>query len=189
MATSGCSIVGVHHPRKPDRDAGNTSLDRANITDWFDRSRGPRSLINNSDSRLGVDRPSPGTVGVDLVVRGFERVRGEIPAIHIVRENHEDGEPWGYSRLTGVQLLGNTTQETVFRGLPNDFRFKEAVQAYGKADQATRDFLLKCISAGILSQTGKGRYQKIEQNTVSDGGGGGVTGGLRDSAPNLSYVN
>jgi hypothetical protein len=106
---------------------------------------------------------SPEDRGAVLVVRGFGRVRGEIPLIYLAREiDPEDGEPLGYRQLVGVELLFNEAHEDSFRGLPNTFSFKQAKQAYGKQDQATRDFLKKCMGMGILSQPSKGVYKKAQ---------------------------
>jgi AAA domain len=165
MRDFGCGFILIHHPRKSDKDSQEKdTLDKANLYRWFESARGPKLLINGSDVRLGVDRPSDGRGDTELIVRGFERVQGEIPAIRVTRVVDEDGEAVGYNRLTGAQLLSNEDQRTAFEQLPQRFQFRDAVRIYGRDDQPTRDFLIKCISAGILRQPAKrGPYEKLRQ--------------------------
>ena len=85
MSKTGCTVIGVHHTRKTDSEnrRDNESLDLADVSEWFQQARGPRVLINGSDVRLGIDKPAKSHITGDdgeIVLRGFERVRGEIPA-------------------------------------------------------------------------------------------------------------
>jgi AAA domain-containing protein len=155
------SVMGVHHLRKPSSDIGNAPppLEKGDCRNWFLQVRGPRALINGADIRLGFAVPAsagyvPAQGGqseeIALVMRGFGRVRGEIPTTYLARVSDEDGDPLGYRRLTGVALLFNGDQEAAFAKLPDSFRFKEGQKVYGKAGQPTTDFLNKCIAAGIV---------------------------------------
>ncbi|MBI3695335.1 MAG: AAA family ATPase [Acidobacteria bacterium] len=128
---------------------------------WFLQTRGPRALINACDLRLGVDKPGSSAVNAEvaLVLRGFRRVRGEIPTTYLARVD-DDGDPLGYRRITGAGLLFNPDQQAVFAKLPDCFRFKNAQLAYGKGAQATTDFLNKCINVGILRRADRG-YEKV----------------------------
>lgn len=157
----GCTILAVHHLKKPTEAPGYKpeSLESGNLRRWFLQARGPRSLINGSDVRLAVDIPKSAAQAA-LVLRGFGRVRGEIPPIYLSRAFDPDGEALGYSQLTGANLLFNSTQQLAFDGLPPKFAFKTAKQIYGKTDQPTSDLLKKCISLGILHKTGHGQYEK-----------------------------
>jgi hypothetical protein len=163
MSTFGCSIVGVHHIRKPSQASGEgpMSLEKANLGDWFLQARGARELINGSDIRIGVDLPSHAQNDNTLVVRGFVRVSGEIPPMRLVKVRDGDGEPQGFRCLAGIELLDNREQEAAFIRLPDKFRFTEAMNAYGRGDQATSDFLSKAIGAGILRKVQRGLYAKI----------------------------
>lgn len=169
----------VHHIKKQSRrlDEAPPELEDGNLRSWFKQARGASALINGSDVRLGVDEPSVSltyskdgrlqSVGAELkgalVLRGFGRVSGEIPLMHLARVlDGEHGEPVGYRRMIGVELLFNQDQEQCFALLPHSFTFKEAKQAYGRQDQATRDFLNKCIAFGILQQPAKGSYAKTK---------------------------
>ena len=130
----GCTILGSHHLRKPSAQAGNAppSLEDGSVRAWFLQARGARALINGSDTRLGVDEPGPKHRGsqneIALVMRGFTRVRGEIPLTYISRIRDDDGEPLGYERLSGPKLLFNPEQEKAYQTLPLNFRFKDAQQ-------------------------------------------------------------
>ena len=179
----GSGIVGIHHPKKASNLPGRDSpepLETANLHRWFDRARGASALIKGCDVRLALDEPSArerklsgDQVDIDpsshvedksaLVMRGFGRVRGEIPLTYIARVfDADDAEPLGYRPLAGVDLLFNEEQEIAYGQLPESIPFKMAKQIYRKGDQATRDFLLKCIrTAGIMRQTGKGQYAKV----------------------------
>ena len=63
----------------------------------------------------------------------------------------EDDEPLGYAKLTGAGLRSDLQQqdEAYFRSPPT-VRFKDAKIIYGRGDQATTDFLKKCVSLGIM---------------------------------------
>lgn len=66
-------------------------LRQANLREWFQQTRGPRLLINGSDVRIGLDEPD--SRENCLMVRGFRRVDGEFPPIHIKRVLDDEGEP------------------------------------------------------------------------------------------------
>jgi len=174
-----CTILLVHHIRKPSSkpDERPLPLEKANLRQWFLQARGGRALINGTDVRVGVDEPAAGqeisramaarglaeggsnTLQRALVLRGFSRVRGEIPLIHIGRVLDDDGEPLGYERITGADLLPGPQREK-FDALPKAFRFKSARQIYCKGDQATTDFLNKCLTLGVLERVGR-LYRKV----------------------------
>lgn len=165
----GTTILSVHHIRKPSSklEAGVPSLQGLGWFNWFLQARGARALINGADVRLGME-PYSGLGNITgkvkeeiaLVMRGFERVKGEIPLTHLARVFDEDGEPVGYKRAVATALLEHPEQERTYAGLPEKFRFKEARQAYGKGPQATTDFLNKCIGLGLLKKVG-GEYHKV----------------------------
>jgi len=158
---TGTSILGAHHLRKPSGDAAPACLETGNIVHWFRQTRGAGSLINASDVRLGVDVPTRSVgEGTAFAMRGFWRVRGEIPLTYVARVCDEDGEPLGYDRITGVHLLFNKEYEEAFAELPEEFRFKNAQTVLGKGASATTNFLLKCISCGILRKK-NGGYAKV----------------------------
>jgi hypothetical protein len=173
MRECGCSFICVHHPRKYDASqiTKENSLEFAtNLPRWFDSARGPRALINGSDLRIGVEPPfGTNPNEPELIVRGFRRAFGEFPMMRLSRVLDDDGEPVGYNRVGGAQLLAaNPEQQEAFKRLPDRFQFRQAMEIYGKQNQATRDFLRKCISAGLLRQPGKGCYEKIPPEAVQE---------------------
>lgn len=166
-----CPIFNLHHPKKQTDPRSGKPLVRQSIEDepsprtWFTQARGPGVLVNGVDVRLGVDMPgtsSGGQSDIALVMRGYGRVRGEIPTIHLARVLDQSGEPLGYRKATGVDLLCSQDQQDTFARLPDKFTFKEAKHEYGKADKATIDFLNKCIAKGILKRVAKGVYEKVK---------------------------
>jgi hypothetical protein len=120
-------------------------------------------LVNGSDVRIGIDRPSLGSASreIALVLGGFGRFRGNLPTTFLSRVLDEDDEPIGYEKLTGAGLLFNPEQEQAYRNLPPGARFKDAQSIYGKRAQATLDWLKKCIAIGIMRKDGR-EYRKVE---------------------------
>ncbi len=174
----GASTILVHHrrkqPRKVEESAG--PLESANVRQWFQDARGASSLINGSDIRLGVDAPDLSSVSKDeisLVLRGFGRVRGEIDPIYVARDFDENGEPVGFRRLTGSELLFNENQKNALAALPEQFSFKQAKNQYGRADQGTANFLQRCVNLDLIRKLGRGLYGKVlAQNGEGDGARG-----------------
>ena len=115
----------IHHVKKPGQD-GVPSLADTPVMTWLLQACGARALVNQTDVRMGFDitastqqsaatlragDPAGGTVSsVALVVKGFQRLRGEFWPWYLARALDEDGEPLGYRRLTGVALLFNDDQ-------------------------------------------------------------------------------
>lgn len=162
-----CAILGLHHLKKPSLKPGEkaVSLEDDHFRKWFLQARGAGVLVNGADVRLGMDIPSTsvgGNADIALVVRGYARIRGEIPTMYLGRIFDQDGEPLGYRKLTGVRLLRNAEQEKAYCGLPDSFDFKTAKRIYGKQDQATSEFLGKCIAKGILRKVSRGNYEKLK---------------------------
>ena len=168
----GCSIAGIHHIRKQSTRSEHPvpSLVESDWRRWFDQTRGAGAMINASDVRLGVDAPGFSirdqtndgrNEETALIMRGFGRVRGEIPLMHITRVYDGDGKPLGYSRATGTSLLDMTDQRNTYSALPSRFRFTEAKTIYGRRDQATIDFLKKCQGLGLLRKDGN-FYEKVQ---------------------------
>ncbi len=106
----GCSIVSVHHLRKDSEKTPPASLEK-DLRGFLQRVRGASVLVNGSDVRLGVARPETAAANIDLIMRGYSRVRGEIPTWRLSRIRDANGEPVGYVRATGVTLLCHTEQK------------------------------------------------------------------------------
>ena len=171
----GTATLGVHHRRKPSRKPGESAgpLESANLREWFQDTRGASSLINGSDVRLGVDEPDLSVCGKDdlaLVLRGFGRIRGEIGPLYLARDCGEDGEPQGYRALTGPELLFNQDQQKALAALPPQFTFKDAKKAYGRSDQPTRNWLMRCAGLGLVKQRGRGIYEQVHGGDAAGDG-------------------
>ena len=69
----------------------------------------------------------------------------------------------GYKELSGTYLLFNSDQEVALLKLPETFSFAEARHAYGREDNATRQFLKKAIGLGLVRQDAKGQYTKVKK--------------------------
>jgi AAA domain len=165
MRECGTSILALHHIRKPSSDPKQSPppLETCpNVREWFLQTRGARALINASDIRLGVDLPRRNRDEIILVMRGFGRVKGEIPLIYLSRHYDENGEPLGYGLVKGSNLLFDKEQVKALATLPDKFKFKDANQALSKADEATDKFLKKCIGLGLVRKISrKEGYEKL----------------------------
>lgn len=157
-----CAVIGIHHTRKQRSGDPREHLeDAANPRAWFDNARGPRVMINGADVRLGFDVPKTYESQAALVTRGFQRVHGEIPLIHIARHLDEDGEPLGYSRLQGKGLLNASDLEMLGK-LATRFRYKEAEMLLGGDSRKTTEFLGRATAARVVDKppARKGYYTK-----------------------------
>ena len=155
----GCAVTGVHHIRKPS-EGQFLDLETGSLREWLLQARGPRELITGTDVRFGIDYSSSGGENV-LVLRGFERVIGETPAIRVARMMDEDANPIGYQLCQGFELL-NPEHRAVLDALPESFRFKDAQHNLNKASEATQAMLKNFIRAGVVRHEGKGKpYVKI----------------------------
>jgi hypothetical protein len=162
-----CAILLQHHVRKPSTARHGSSkhkptpLENTPVLQWLNQASGARALIDQTNTRIAFDAPQRAS-GADLVVKQFIKVKGERGPELLGRViDPTTGEPVAYQRLAGVSLLNNTDQATAFNKLPQKFTFKDAKAAYGKTDNPTREFLLKCEAAGLLRQTGRGEYVKV----------------------------
>lgn len=165
----------IHHIKKPSEN-GVPALEDVPVMTWLLQACGARALVNQSDVRIGFDstpgmqreltdlnRSGTSTSAfeeIGLVVKGFARLLGEFGPQYLARTFDEEGNPLGYRQMAGLELLFNAEQQAAFLRLPNHFTFKEAKAIYGRRDQATKDFLEKCIRVGILRKPAKGIYEK-----------------------------
>jgi hypothetical protein len=175
----GVAFQFIHHVRKPG-EHGVPALEDTPSPLWLNQACGARALVNQTDFRLGIDcavgttRRFLGTKHPNIaeetaiVLRGHVRVRGEFGPILLARCFDEEGQPIGYRKLSGVELLCNADQQQAYANLSNSFPFKEAKLVYGRRDQATSDFLEKCIRLDILSRKGKGQYEKKIPNHTAE---------------------
>jgi len=159
-----CAILLLHHIRKPKADDPLSPLETTPVLEWLLQAYGARALVNQTNTRIAFDSPGSFSHASDaaLVVKSFVKMRGESGPFYLERVLHE-GEPVGYRRIVGSQLLGNKDQEAAFRKLPDppkQFTFKDAKRTYGKTDNPTRQWLKKCEAAGLVRQVDRGTYEK-----------------------------
>ncbi len=157
-----CAILLIHHLRKPG-EAGGPPLENTPLLEWLLQAAGARAVINQTNTRIGLDKPR--TLGRDdaaLVMKSFVKLKGESADFFLERVCDREGEPLGYRRLAGAALLGNPEQESAVARLPQKFLFKEAKAIYNRSDDPTRKWLLKCETAGLVKQVGRGTYERLE---------------------------
>jgi len=177
ICATGTTAQLVHNLRKASDHPDYTPerLEDGRLARWFLQVRGPRALINGSDVRLGIERPALHPQAC-LALRGFRRVTGELPLVYLRRalDPTDLKTPLAYEEIQGAGLLFNSDQQKAFDTLPAEFSFTEAKRAFGKAPQATTDWLGKCIQIGILQQpeargmyckTSNGEYGRTRRTT------------------------
>jgi hypothetical protein len=148
MRQTAASWLLTHHRRKSNEFTPKLADDPHA---WFQEAAGSFSLINHTDTRLGVES-IPQHHNADLVVGGFVRGRGRMPVTYLAREYDESGAPVGYQVATGVAFL-NMKDQSVWGSLPEEFRFTDAKKAFGdKSDSNVKRFLDQCENLGIVKQ-------------------------------------
>jgi hypothetical protein len=154
---TGCSWFFTHHLRKKSQD-GRTSLEDETLL-WFQEACGSLSLVNHTDSRVGIEARTKGEA--DLVVAGFVRGLGKVGPFHVVREYDDDGEPQGYRLLHGVEHL-NDHYRSAYHELPDILRFKDVKEKLGgKSSANAKAFLQQCQGLRLLQKLPNGLYQKV----------------------------
>lgn len=155
-----CAFLILHHVRKPGEN-GVPSLEDTPTLEWLLQAAGARALINQTNTRIAFDHPRRAQLDSAFVMKSYVKMKGESGPVYIERVCDSEGEPIGYKRIVGIDLLGNYEQQAALTRLPEHFTFKEAKQVYGRSDDPTRKWLLKCESVGLVSQTGRGHYSRI----------------------------
>lgn len=148
-----CVFVLLHHLRKQDEENPSPPLSAApTLMSWLERASGARSLINQTDTRIGIDL----SIECDLIMRWHFKARGESGLWRIRRViDQESGEPIAYERITGVQLLRLQPDRDLYARLPDEFHYKLAKSLGGRGDKATARFLHEAVAAGILTKSGR----------------------------------
>lgn len=146
----------LHHLRKQPADAPRPSLDLDNepVLSWLENMSGSRALVNQTFTRLAVDRASK----ADLVLRGFYKGRGEFGPLYIKRILGDDDEPIGYAELTGIERL-TINQLADYRKLNGTMTFGQVSEAVGHDQKANR-LIKACKAAGLVQIVGKGKDRR-----------------------------
>jgi hypothetical protein len=158
--SSKCALLLLHHIRKHGEN-DISSLEDTPTLEWLEQAAGARALINQTNTRIAFDRPRRGGDEAAFVMKYFVKLKGESGPIYLGRVCDDDGDPIGYRTIVGVRLLGNPDQEAAFEGLPQQFKFKEAMRVYGKTDDPTSKWLKKCIGANLVRQVARGHYERL----------------------------
>lgn len=163
--THGCAWVFIHHPRKIDLkmdiksrpDLFNKEVD---MLTWCQEAAGAHALIQQTHSRIGFAKPKDSKIS-ELGLRGHIKGRGEVGIWLIDREyDDETGEPIGYKRVSGIDLL-SVTEKTLFLqlpvGVPMSFgKMLEIVYNGNKSKKRALTRLIHpCLAAGVLIDNGK----------------------------------
>ena len=98
------------------------------------------------------------------VMRGFRRVIGEIPTLHVARVMDDDGEPQGYVQVEGQALL-SPEDLNALAALPSAFRYKSVEGLFGCDPRKTTEFLGRIQAARVVRKIRKGYYEK--HNTLA----------------------
>lgn len=148
--------VLIHHLRKQSPDSPRQALDDDNIPilTWLENLAGHRGLINQTFTRLGIDRAS--RKEAELVVRGYFKGRGEFGPLYLERIYGDEGEPLGYQKLTGTSLLSLNRKAELRKVLAagTSLTFSEIVAAVGGKSTAAR-LVAACRNAGLVAVTGR----------------------------------
>jgi hypothetical protein len=172
-----CAWMFIHHPRKQDRNV--KAIERPDlfktetpVIEWLEEAAGPRALINQTHTRLGFAKPKKHS---DLGLRGFVKGRGEVGPWLINREYDDAGEPIGYKRVRGSDLL-SADDKLVFNLLPvaEPMQFTKVLKVLYEGNESKRpfvaNFLKRCIDAGVVTTAGKDRtpsktYTRVTETT------------------------
>jgi hypothetical protein len=164
-ARDGSAFLMIHHLRKNLLGDG-LSLENGQPLDWLRRAAGARALVNQTDTRLALARRSRAAgreEGAEqLVLSGHFRTRGQVGPYILNRVWDGEGEPMCYQRFEATPgSLENPLHEAAFQQLGEDFSFRDARLALGRAPEAVNWFIQKLIRLGLAQKTGYGRYRKV----------------------------
>jgi hypothetical protein len=167
-----CAWAIIHHPRKQDKsvkerpDLFNVDVD---VVEWLEEAAGPRALINQTYTRIGFAKPKK-QQNAELGLRCSVKMRGELGPWLTAREYDDSGEPVGYKRLCGSDLLVEADRK-LWMQLPNEpLTFGKALQVLFEGNISKKPALAKLlgrfIDAGVVKTGGKDRtpsktYERI----------------------------
>jgi len=165
----GLSWEFIHHPRKTQQQTDALSMPEdlltcKNVLTWLEVAAGARALINQTSTRIGIETYKGGHNDVELILRGHYKLRGNFGPIYIARDYNDEGDPIGYRRVVGRQLLTPKQLEVLIH-LPHSFRFKEVSVLSGN-DKTTAEFLRKSESIGLIRKSGAGKNTRYEKTDL-----------------------
>jgi len=154
----GCAWILLHHRRKANQNPNVSAASLLNDPHgWMQEAAGSHALVNQSDTRLGIDT----CADADLVVTGIVRGRGVATPIYLDRVFDDDGEPKGYLPVEGVRLL-EYEERDIFDALPDTFRFKDLKEGCGGGGSKSQRILNRFIGLSLVKKNDS-QYLKIPQ--------------------------
>lgn len=157
----GCTVILIHHIRKPNQDsrAKVPKLADTSVLTWLLAMEGPRSLVNQSDVRIAIEEGDGDPSALD--VKWNRRTRGDSPLVKFERVFDETGDAIGYRHLSGPALLG-PEWSMAFESLPQEFRFSDVLRALESKSSGTASrFIEACQQFEVAEKIGRGRYRKL----------------------------
>jgi hypothetical protein len=157
------AIVIVHHRRKEARlqkgmEAPNLE---SNHREWLNEAAGTRTLINQTDCRLGIDIAKG--AGSDYpeetyCIAGFSKHEGDILPMYFARQYDADGRPRGYAPATpGL----NAEQARIYNALPSPYSFADVFALKGTKSRKSSAQLMKLyVMAGLSVGKGSGSHRR-----------------------------
>lgn len=164
-----CSWLFIHHLRKQDKTQKAERPDLFNqdkrVLEWLEEASGHRALVNQTFTRLGFDKPKTDTgkhKHAELGLRGFVKGQGEIGPTFLRRKYDDAGEPVGYLRVTGADLLSDKNRGYLMMipvGVALTFAgvVKTLFDGDEKRKKEVSEFLRQGVEAGVLVPAGKDR--------------------------------
>jgi hypothetical protein len=162
LQRQGAAWLLVHHLRKnpADERAKRPDLDKddVKVMAWLDAVAGARALVNQAHTRLAIDHAHTGQA--DLIIRPYVKQQGETGRIYLSRLFDEDGEPRGYERTVGQELL-SLNRKHHFRLVEGQkLTFSEVMARLSVSRSNTKAFIDDCAQAGLVQRQGDSRASK-----------------------------
>jgi hypothetical protein len=161
LAEHDASWLLIHHPRKEPKDGDSKPVSLQNATrvvDWLQVASGSRALINQSMVRIGVEAVKDDRA--DLVMRWNVKSEGDQGPILITRVLDEDGEPTGYSKLEGGDLLKPEYRDALNkllagRAATEPLKPQAVMEVTGFSKRKAFDFIKACEHTGTVTPQGR----------------------------------
>lgn len=168
----------IHHLRKQGAsDTPRPTLEDENqgVLTWLESLSGSRALVNQTFTRMGMDSPR-GHRNAEIVLRWYVKGAGERPILYVDRIYDEEGEPIGYLKLAGADLL-TLNQRTDLRKVlavqgADGLGWGDILTAVGSKSAASR-LIKACLAAGCATKTGTARQKDVRYKFQPEKSGNG----------------
>jgi hypothetical protein len=163
-----CAWTIIHHLRKRDKNFAKPDLFNDDLMTWFQETAGAHALINQAFVRVGVEKPE--TDKGHLGFRFNRKLVGDSEPFYLQRILNIDGNPIGYTRSTGFDLLTPDDRILVVKlpiGEPLKFSQVQALTDLKHRDLVS-GLLARAAAAGVITASGKKRspgrrYTRLQQ--------------------------